>query len=184
VAYTNSAVAEPDATEFVITREFDAPRALVFKAWTEADHLKHWFGPTGFTIVSCSIDLRPGGTFHYGLRAPDGSVMWGQWTFCEILPPERLVAIVSFSDAAGGVTRHPWSPDWPLETLSIMTLTEQDGRTTLTIRWAPFNATESERNTFDAGHESMQQGWTGTFDQLAQYLAEPKTRHQRSEPCN
>ncbi len=167
---TNSMV-EPGATEFVITREFDAPRALVFKVWTEADHLKHWFGPTGFTNVSCSIDLRPGGSFHYGLRSPDGLVIWGKWTFREIVSPERLVVIVSFSDEAGGITRHPWSPDWPMETLSTMTLTEHEGKTTLTIRWAPFNATESERKTFAAGHGSMQQGWTGTLDQLAAYLA-------------
>ena len=166
----NSPGAEPAEREFVITRVFDAPRELVFKAWTETERLKHWWGPQGFTMLSCQCDLRPGGVFHYGMRAPDGTVMWGKWVFREIAKPERLVFVGSFSDEAGGATRHPWAPDWPLETLSTVTFAEHDGRTTLTMRGIPVNATESERKTFAAGHSSMQQGWTGTMNQLADYL--------------
>ena len=157
--------------EFVFTRVFDAPRAAVWRAWTEAEQLQRWFGPKGCTVPACSLDLRPGGLFHYCMRTPDGHVMWGKWTFVEIEPLEKLVVIVSFSDSQGGVSRHPMSPTWPLETLSTMTLTERAGKTELTLRWAPSNATESERQTFDASHEGMQQGWTGTMDQLAVYLA-------------
>ena len=158
--------------EFVFTRVFDAPRATVWEAWTEAEQLQRWFGPKGCIIPACSLDLRPGGLFHYCMQTPEGHVMWGKWTFLEIAPPEKLVVIMSFSDAQGGVTRHPLSPTWPLETLSTMTLVEHAGKTELTLRWSPHAATESERQTFDSSHESMNQGWTGTTDQFAAYLAE------------
>jgi uncharacterized protein YndB with AHSA1/START domain len=167
----NSPGAKPTENEFVITRVFDAPRELVWKAWTESERLAHWWGPKGFAMLSCKNDLRPGGVFHYGMRAPDGGVMWGKFVYREIVAPERLVFIVCFSDEAGGVTRHPWAPDWPLETLSTVTFAEHDGRTRLTMQGVPLNATQSERETFQAGHKSMQQGWTGTLDQLANYLA-------------
>jgi uncharacterized protein YndB with AHSA1/START domain len=156
---------------FVISRTFDAPRALVWKAWTETEHLMKWFGPKGFTMPFAKNDLRPGGVFHYGLRSPDGHEIWGKWTYREIVEPERLVVVVSFSDEKGGVTRHPMAPDWPMETLSTTNFTEQDGRTTITLRWEPLNATERERQAFAAGHESMRQGWTGTMDQLEAFLA-------------
>lgn len=158
--------------EFVITRVLDAPRAVVWRAWTEAEQLQRWFGPKGCTVPSCSVDLRPGGLFHYCMQTPDGHVMWGKWIFREIAPPEKLVVIVSFSDAQGGVTRHPLSPTWPLETLSTMTLKELAGKTELTLCWAPYGATEAESQTFDSSHESMTQGWTGTMDQLVGYLAQ------------
>lgn len=159
------------AKEFVITRTFDAPRDLVFRAWTEGDRLARWFGPTGFTMLSSTLDLRPGGVFHYGMRSPDGKAMWGKWTFREVVPPERLVVVVSFSDEAGGMARHPLAADWPAEVLSTMILTEHDGKTTLTMRSTPINASATERQTFEAGFDSMQKGWTGTLDQLAAYLA-------------
>ena len=158
--------------EFVITREFDAPRDLVFRAWTEADRLARWFGPKGFTTLSTALDLRPGGVFLYGMRSPDGHPMWGRWIFREILPPERLTFVMSFSDEAGGVTRHPFAPDWPREILSTVTFAEHAGRTTLTMRGIPINATESEREAFEAGRESMRIGWGGTLDRFAGHLAD------------
>lgn len=151
---------------FVLTRTFDAPRELVWKAWTDAEHLKRWFGPKGFTMPQCSLDLHVGGIFHYGLKSPDGHEMWGKWTFLEIVPPEKLVVIASFSDAKCGVTRHPMSDAWPLETLSTTMFAEHGGKTTLTLRWAAHNATEAERAMFDASHESMKQGWGETMEQL------------------
>lgn len=156
---------------FVISRVFDAPRDIVWKAHTEAKHLKHWWGPKGFTVTHAQVDLRPGGLFHYCLQMPDGSEMWGKWVFREIVPPEKLVVIASFSDKDGGTTHHPMSPTWPLEMLSAMTLTEEGNRTRVTIDWIPQNASEIERKTFAEGHDSMRQGFTGTFDQLAAYLA-------------
>ena len=157
---------------FEITRVFDAPRDKVWKAWTETERLKQWWGPKGFKVHTCKVDLRPGGVFLYGMTAPDGKDMWGKFTYREIVPPERMVLINSFSDEAGGVTRHPMAPTWPLEMLSTFTFEDEPGgKTKVTIRWSPHNASEEERKTFEAGRDSMRQGWGGTMDQLAAYLA-------------
>jgi len=161
--------------QFVISRTFDAPRDLMWKIWTERDHLAKWFGPKGVTIVSAKNDLRVGGVFHYGMKTADGKMMWGKWIYREIVPPQRLVFIVSFSDEQGGVARHPLNAEWPLETLSTVTFAEQDGKTEVTVRWTPHNATESERKTFETNREGMKQGWDGTFDRLAEYLEERKS---------
>ena len=161
--------------QFVISRTFDAPRDLMWKIWTERDHLAKWFGPKGVTIVSAKNDLRVGGVFHYGMKTADGKMMWGKWIYREIVPPQRLVFIVSFSDEQGGVARHPLNAEWPLETLSTVTFAEQDGKTEVTVRWTPHNATESERKTFETNREGMKQGWGGTFDRLAEYLEERKS---------
>jgi uncharacterized protein YndB with AHSA1/START domain len=157
--------------EFVITRTFNAPRQAVWAAWTERERLLQWFGPKGFTMTTASLDFRPGGSFHYCLRAPDGKEMWGKFVYREITAPERIVLINSFSDAQGGVTRHPFSPTWPREMQSTTTFVERAGKTELTLRWQPINATEEEWKTFDTAHAGMQQGWAGTFEQLDEYLA-------------
>ena len=159
------------AEEFVIARVFDAPRDLVFKAHTECERLKHWWGPKGFTMRVCKLDLRPGGVFHYCLRSPKGEDMWGKFVYREIAVPERLVFINSFSDEQGNITRHPFAPDWPLEVLNTSTFTEQGRKTTLTLRSTPHAATQAERKAFEAGHKGMQAGFGGTFDQLEKYLA-------------
>jgi uncharacterized protein YndB with AHSA1/START domain len=156
---------------FVISRVFDAPRDQVWKAWTEAERLKQWWGPAGFTVHTCKVDLRPGGIFHYGMTGPDGSSMWGRFTYREISAPKKLVFINSFSDEKGGVTRPPFSEDWPAETLSTVTFEEQGGKTKLTVHWVPADSsTEIERKTFDAGRDSMKQGWSGTFERFTEYL--------------
>jgi uncharacterized protein YndB with AHSA1/START domain len=157
--------------EFVLRREFAAPRDLVWQAWTQPEHLLRWFGPKGFTLQVGTFEFRPGGEFRYGLKSPDGHEMWGKWIFREIVAPEKLVVVTSFSDAQGGVTRHPMSATWPLETLATTTFTEANGRTTLTLRWVALNATAEERATFDSAHDSMTQGWGGTMGQLEAYLA-------------
>lgn len=155
---------------FVISRTFDAPRDLLFRVWTERDHLQQWFGPKGMEIFSCTNDLRPGGMMHYGMRAPDGGEMWGRWIYREVRPPEQLVFLITFSDPEGGLTRAPFEERWPLQMLSIVTFTEADGQTTVTVQTAAFEATEEEKKVFDDGHASMRGGWTGTFEQLADYL--------------
>ena len=156
---------------FELTREFDAPRELVWKVFTEPKHLAAWWGPKGFKMLQLAVDLRPGGLFHYGMQAPDGSVMWGKWVFREVVPPERLTILTSFSDEQGGYSRHPLAPEWPLEMLSVMTLSEDSGRTTLHMVTTAYNASAVERSTFEAGFESMKVGFGGTFDQLTAYLA-------------
>ena len=169
---TSDPSAPPADGGFVITRTFDAPRERVFEAWTDLGRLRRWFGPQGMTMAACTMDLRPGGVFHYCLRMPDGHEMWGKWVFLDIAPPGRLVVISSFSDAAGGMTRHPMAPAWPLQTLSTTTFEAQDGRTLLTVRWSAHDATPQERQTFDASHAAMRQGWGGTLDRLAACLEE------------
>jgi len=158
--------------EFKITRVLDAPRELVWKAHTEADRLMQWWGPKGLKMIASELDLRPGGTFHYGMEMPDGQQMWGKFVYREIVPQEKLVFVVSFSDANGGITRHPMSDTWPLEILNILTFEEQDGQTTLTISGHPINASAEEQATFDGARAGMNQGFNGTYDQLAAYLSE------------
>ncbi|WP_263359415.1 SRPBCC family protein [Acidicapsa ligni] len=157
--------------QFTIERHLHAPRELVFSAWTEKHHLMHWFGPKGVTIPIAEMDLRPGGTFLFCMRMPDGVEMWGKWVFREIVPPEQIVLINSFSNADGELTRHPFADQWPLQMLSTTHFAEHNGGTTIRLKWSPIYATDAEIQSFDAGHESMKQGWTGTFDQLAAYLA-------------
>jgi uncharacterized protein YndB with AHSA1/START domain len=159
-------------SDFVITRQFDAPRELVWKAFTEPQGMKEWWGPKGGEIVVSKMDLRVGGTYHGAMRDPTGRVMWAKFVYREIIPPERLVWVHSFSDESGGLTRHPLSPSWPLELLTTVTFEETSGgKTKLTLRWAPSNASEEERTTFAAAHDGMNHGWRGSFDQLAAYLA-------------
>ncbi|HWD92746.1 MAG TPA: SRPBCC domain-containing protein [Verrucomicrobiae bacterium] len=156
---------------FIISRTFAAPRELVWKAWSERRRLMAWFGPKGFTMPAAKMDFRPGGSFHYCMASSDGTEMWGKFVYHEIVAPEKIVLVNSFSDEDGGITRHPMSATWPLEMLSTFTLAGENGRTTATVHWVPWNATDAECKTFDAAHEGMKQGWTGTFDQLAAYLA-------------
>ena len=106
---------------FVFSRVFDAPRDLVWRCFTDPEHMRQWWGPKGFKVLASKMDLRVGGTYHYGMSAPDGSPMWGKFVYREIVPPERLDFISSFSDEKGGTTRHPGHMSWPLEMRSIFT---------------------------------------------------------------
>lgn len=161
-----------DGPKLVLTRTLDAPRDLVWKAWTEPARLSAWWGPKGFAWARGTMDLRPGGIFHYGMTAPDGkTTMWGRFVYREVVEPSRLAFVVSFSDENGGVTRHPMAADWPLEILNVLTLEESGGRTTLTLEGWPLHASESERRAFEGGIGSMEKGFAGTFGQLVAYLA-------------
>ena len=162
-------------SDFVLSRVFDAPRDLVWKCFTDPKHIQHWWGPKGVTVVASKMDLRPGGTHHYGMKAPDGSVTWGLMVYREIVPPSKLVFINSFSDEKGGLARHPKAPSWPIEMLSVFTFEAlPGGKTKFTVRWSPLNPTAEEQKTFDAGHASINQGWSGTMEQLEAYLAKTK----------
>jgi uncharacterized protein YndB with AHSA1/START domain len=157
--------------QFTLDRTFNAPRDLVWKAMTEPEHLMHWWGPKGLTMMAANVDLRPGGLFHYGLAMPNGDEMWGKWLFTEVDPPQHLAYIVSFSDPQGGTTRHPMSEKWPLEMLCTTSLAEENGHTKMHMTAIAHNATEEERQTFEAGFSSMEQGFGGTYNQLEAYLA-------------
>lgn len=163
-------LARLSGSEFIISRVFDAPRELVWKAFTEPERMEQWWGPKGMSVRVVRLEPRRGGVFLYSMRAPDGKDWWGKWVYREVFAPERLVTIVSFTDEEGNPVRHPLSPTWPLEVLSIATFAEQGGKTLLTVRSAPINASEAERRTFEEGFKGMEQGFNGTWDQLADYL--------------
>lgn len=163
---------EPTNQDLVITRTIQAPRELVFRAWTEPDHLRQWWGPAGADMQVLRLDLRPGGVFHYSQQLGGGPVMHGIFVYREVEPPERLVYVNSFADATGTIVRNPWSPDWPLEILNTLTFEAQGGQTRLTLRGAPLNASEAERRAFEGAQPMVQQGFSGTLNQLDAYLAD------------
>lgn len=162
-----------DAKQFVISREFDAPRPLVFSCLTSVEHLRHWWGPKGITIVRSTMDLKAGGIYHYGMQSPDGSIMWGRMVFREIVAPERIVFINAFSDENGGLTRAPFfDGKWPLEMLSVFIFEEiAPSRTRFTVTWSPLDASDEERAVFAANFASMNGGWSGTLEKLQDYIA-------------
>lgn len=107
------------------------------------------------------------------MRMADGKEIWGKWLIREVKRPERLVFINTFSDPQGGLTRHPFSPDWPAKMLSTIGFAEKGKGTLLTVQWEPIEASEAECKTFDTGRSSMTQGWSGTFEQLTNFLSRP-----------
>jgi uncharacterized protein YndB with AHSA1/START domain len=157
--------AEP---ELVITRVFDAPRELVFKAWTEPERLVRWWGPKGFTTPLCKIDLRPGGVWHWCQRSPEGREFWCKGFYREIVEPERIVLSVFFSDEEGNFVepeRYGMSPDFPLQMLVTVTFAEHDGKTKLIMHQTIL---ESVAEGIGAGV----QAWNESFDRLAGFLTQ------------
>src|SRR6202050_5486919 len=144
--------------EFVITREFDAPRALVFKAWTDAKHLAQWWGPKGFTNPVCEIDARVGGMPRMHMRAPDGSVYPMKGEIRELVAPERLVFTNIAVDGAG---RHL------LEGLTTVTFADEGGRTKMTLHTKAVAVVEDAA----AYLQGMDAGWTQSIDKLQVFLA-------------
>jgi len=152
-------------TELVITRIFDAPRELVWKAWTEPERVKRWWGPQGFTAPFCRIDLRVGGTCLYCMQSPEGRDYWSTGVYREIVPPERIVCTDSFADEKGNVvpaSHYGMSGDWPLALVVTVTFEEQGGRTTFTLRHAGFPSGEMR--------DLAKAGWDTSFDKLAESL--------------
>src|SRR6185295_19580223 len=116
----NSVVTEPQERVLVIERVFDAPRALVFKAWTEPERMVRWFGPLGFTTTVLKADFQPGGGYRFHMRSPEGTDHWLQGVYREIVEPERLVCTWAWEDAEGK-TGH--------ETLVTVTFAEHGAKT-------------------------------------------------------
>ncbi|MFB5674059.1 SRPBCC domain-containing protein [Paenibacillus terreus] len=156
--------------ELVITRTINAPRELVFEAFTQKEHLKHWWGPAGWEMEVIKLDLRPGGICHYCLQA-DGNVMWSKFVYREISAPEKVIYVSSFADEEGNTNRGPFSETWPLEVLNTLTFSEQNGKTMITLHAVPLTTAEEELETFKSILDSMQQGFGAAFEQLDQYLA-------------
>jgi uncharacterized protein YndB with AHSA1/START domain len=150
----------PDLT---ITRVFDAPRELVFKAWTDSAHGNEWSAPRGFTVAAFEADLRPGGAWRLGMRTPEGKELWAGGVYREIVPPERIVST------------HAWqNPDGRPGHATLMTvaLAAQGDRTEMTFQQTGFE-TDEDRD----GHR---EGWSECFDRLEEQLAGVDSANPRS----
>ena len=151
----------------MITRVFDAPRKLVFKAWTEPESLKRWWSPKDFTCPFSEVDLRPGGKYLNCMRSPEGKDYWSQGVYRQIVEPERIVYTDTFADENGNTVSpesYGLSSDWPAEALVEVNFAEHGGKTEVTIRHSPIKP-GSER-------DMCRQGWNECLDKLAYYLAQ------------
>lgn len=135
---TNSKLGQHEPERLVsINRVFDAPRAMVFQAWTDAEQLLKWFAPQGCSISFKSIDIRPGGEFHSCIRTEDGYECWCKGIYLVVKSPEQLVFSMSNVDQAGNLidpVTIGMDPDWPSETIVTVTLTDIGGRTKMSLR--------------------------------------------------
>ena len=150
----NNATTESAERDLVITRIFDAPRGLVFKAWADPEHLAHWWGPTDFTLPSCTINFRTGGAYRFHMRSPEGADHWLRGVYREIVEPERLVFTYAWEDADGRLGN---------ETVVTVTFAEHGGKTRLTLHQADFGSVELRD-----GHRA---GWTSCLERFADSLA-------------
>ncbi|WP_048138514.1 SRPBCC family protein [Methanosarcina horonobensis] len=151
--------------ELVITRFFDAPRELVWKAWTKPEHLMQWWGPKDFTAPVIKMDFRVGGKYLWCMRSPEGEDYWSTGVYREIVEQEKLVTTDSFSDAQGNVvpaSHYGMSGDWPLELLVTVIFEENDGKTKITLRHEGIPAGENR--------DLAKAGWNESLDKLSEYL--------------
>ncbi len=142
----------------VLTRVFDAPRELVFKAWTDPKRVAQWWGPHGFTNPVCELDVRPGGAILIHMRGPDGTVYPMTGVYQEVVPPERLVFTIAVLDANGNPM---------FEVLTTVTFAEQSGKTKQILRARVIKRT-AQAAPYLAG---MEAGWTQMLDRLTAYVA-------------
>ena len=146
----NISVAE---NELVVTRVIDAPRRLVFKAWTQPEHIARWWGPQGFTTIHCDMDVRVGGAYRFGMRSPQGTEHWKRGFYREIVEPERIVFTFAWEDADGAPGH---------ELLTTVTFAEDGARTRLTLHQAVFATTERR--------DDHGRGWTSCLERFAGYV--------------
>jgi uncharacterized protein YndB with AHSA1/START domain len=144
--------------EFIITREFDAPRKLVWQAWTDPKHLAQWWGPKGFTNPVCEWDAQPGKAIHVVMRAPDGTEYPMAGEFREVVAPERLVFTSGALDEKGKLL---------FEFLHTVTFVERKGKTKLTVQSRVIKTT-AEANKYIGGFEA---GMTQSLERLAEYVS-------------
>jgi uncharacterized protein YndB with AHSA1/START domain len=161
----NDLSGQPTAGQVLITRMFNAPRKLVFKAWTDPDYLKHWYAPNGCTIEFFNFDLRPGGGFLSLLTNPAGHDCRCKSTFLEIKAPERLVFTIAFADEQGNLMTSEQAgvdADWPSETVVTVTFEEQDGKTKVTLHQTVAEVIAKRTGAYPS--------WLQMFDRLDQQM--------------
>lgn len=141
--------------EMTITRTLNAPRNLVFSAWTEPQHLEHWENaPKGFTVTHNEVDFRVGGNYRVCMRSPEGVDHWLQGTYLEIVKPERLVFTHTWLDSAGKAGK---------ESVVTITFADRGQKTELTLHQTGFVSPESRDGHYD--------GWDSSIDRFEEYLA-------------
>lgn len=158
-----------------IKRVVNAPRELVFEAFTKAEHLKHWWGPAGCELTVLSLDVKPGGKFHYKMSMPGGHEMYGVFNYREIQAPNKIVFTNSFADEKGNIISTTMLENFPKEILNTWIFEEENGVTTLNLVGIPLTTEEAEINVFTGMRENMNMGFGKTFDQLDAYI---KTKFQ------
>lgn len=166
--------APPPGSILVIQREFPAPRAKVWMAWTTPELIARWWGPRGYTTPVARVSLRVGGSYLFCMRSPEGKDIWSTGFFHDIAPLERLVATDSFADENGNVvsaSHYGMNDDLPLEMLMTVTFEDRAGTTKLTLEHAGLPPGEDM--------EGARQGWNESFDKLAALLAEQKKQGWR-----
>lgn len=153
-----------------VSREFDAPRELVFNAFAEAEALAVWWGPVGYKMTVTQLDFKPQGKCVFKME--NGTdIMWARLVYGKITRPELIEITLSFSNEAGGITKAPFFDAWPLEILNVFTLTEKGGKTTITNKAYPVNADEAAIASFVEHKASFHGGLNASMDKLMQYLA-------------
>ncbi|HEY4366795.1 MAG TPA: SRPBCC domain-containing protein [Steroidobacteraceae bacterium] len=155
---------------FEMTRVFKAPRERVWQAWSEADKLKHWWGPKGCSIEVLCLEFRPGGFFHYSMQFAGAPTMWGRFNYREIVASERIVWLNSFANERCGIARAPFSEVCPLEIENSVSFVEQAGTTIVNLRAEPFGEVAAERRYFEELRPSLELGYGGTFEQLEDFI--------------
>lgn len=172
-ANTSEASAGVVSRELVLARRFEAPRELVFAAWTQAEHFARWFGPRGFSISSCSMDARPGGAIRFSM-GPEGGEYWHAGRFLEVVEPERVVFTLRFVDEASTPVPHPRFPGWPVDAEFVTTVTfaERDGGTEVTVHQVVVPAEAAAHEVFDVERPQARAGWFESFERLDELLAE------------
>ena len=168
---SSRSVTEPAGRDLVIERVFDAPRELVWKAWTEPERTMRWWGPKGFTSPHCEINLRAGGKYLFAMQSAEfngGQPIWSTGVYREIVAMERIVCTDSFADEHGNVvpgSHYGLGADFPHELRVILTFDDLGGKTRLTLRHAGMPAGEMS--------EGASVGWSESFDKLAEVLRNP-----------
>lgn len=161
--------------EFVIARNFEAPRERIFELWTDPLHFVRWLPPTGCTMQFLRADIRQGGSTLWRMTNDSGLTMYGRAEYLQIEKPTRIVYTQQFCDEHERISRHPKMPTWPATMLTTVTLAE-DGpeRTIVTVTWEPFGPTTPEELAcFLEARGGMSQGWTGSFDKLDELISQP-----------
>lgn len=158
------------ATQIKVTHTINAPREIVFKAFTESEHVKNWWGPKGWAFEVSKADFRPGGVFHYSQKPNEGNAMWVKFVYSEIIEPKKIVYTSSFTDEKENTIRAPFDQNYPVEILNTITFIEDEENTTITMIVVPVSPTEEEIKGFEETKEMATEGYSGTFVQLEEYL--------------